>query len=76
MTIEPENAVARNTYRGRTYYFCGAGCHERFLANPDAYAKQGPSVAAPMARPPVSGGVVFTCPIHLEVPMSGYETAG
>jgi Cu+-exporting ATPase len=32
-------ATARHTARhgGRTWYFCCAGCRERFLGNPESY---------------------------------------
>ncbi len=33
-------AGARHTasHAGRTFYFCGAGCREQFLANPESFA--------------------------------------
>jgi YHS domain-containing protein len=38
MTVDEERAAARSEYEGRTYYFCGAGCRERFTEDPWRYA--------------------------------------
>ncbi len=37
MEIDPSGAAASEEYEGQTHYFCSESCHERFLANPDAY---------------------------------------
>jgi Cu+-exporting ATPase len=34
MTVDVATARYRTTYEGRTYYFCSAGCLERFTADP------------------------------------------
>jgi Cu+-exporting ATPase len=38
-------ATARHTaeFEGRTFYFCAAGCRERFLREPERYATTGSS---------------------------------
>jgi xanthine dehydrogenase accessory factor len=38
MTVAVETARHRAEAFGRTYYFCCAGCRERFLASPEKYA--------------------------------------
>jgi len=38
MTVDVADARYRTTFDGRTYYFCSAGCMERFSADPAAYA--------------------------------------
>jgi xanthine dehydrogenase accessory factor len=38
MTVAVATARHRAEFLGRTYYFCCAGCRERFLAAPDRYA--------------------------------------
>jgi xanthine dehydrogenase accessory factor len=38
MTVASEGARHRAEHAGRTYYFCCAGCRERFLAAPDQYS--------------------------------------
>jgi Cu+-exporting ATPase len=37
MQIRPEQAVASEEHDGRTFFFCSAGCHERFRADPHRY---------------------------------------
>ena len=37
MTVEVSTARYRTAHEGRTYYFCSAGCLERFSADPAAY---------------------------------------
>jgi xanthine dehydrogenase accessory factor len=39
MTVTASDAALPVTRDGVTYYFCCAGCHQRFSENPDAYAK-------------------------------------
>jgi xanthine dehydrogenase accessory factor len=42
MTVDVATARYRTTYEGRTYYFCSAGCLERFSADPASFlATQG-----------------------------------
>jgi xanthine dehydrogenase accessory factor len=38
MTVAVEGALHRATHEGREYFFCCAGCRERFAAAPDRYA--------------------------------------
>ncbi len=55
MTIRPEEAAGQFDHEGTTYFFCSAGCLERFRANPDAVLRQrgapphAPSHASPGA---------------------------
>lgn len=44
-------ATARHTaeFEGRTFYFCAAGCRERFLREPERYAAAGSSGGGGMA---------------------------
>lgn len=37
MTISEEKAVEKAEYKGKTYYFCGKGCKERFIKEPEKY---------------------------------------
>ncbi|MGH2683392.1 MAG: heavy metal translocating P-type ATPase [Actinomycetota bacterium] len=39
MEVDPATAAASHEYEGSTYFFCSAGCHERFKAEPDKYAQ-------------------------------------
>jgi heavy metal translocating P-type ATPase len=40
MTVDPATAAHRTTYEGQAFYFCSAGCLERFTAEPGRYARQ------------------------------------
>ncbi|HWP85914.1 MAG TPA: YHS domain-containing protein [Terriglobia bacterium] len=37
MTVEESKAAATAVYRGKTYYFCAAGCKAAFEQNPEKY---------------------------------------
>src|ERR1700722_1086086 len=39
MTVDPATAKARAEHAGQTYYFCCAGCAQKFQSNPDEYLK-------------------------------------
>ena len=45
MTVDPARAAAQVVYAGKTYYFCCAGCADKFRAEPAKYL----SVATPAA---------------------------
>src|SRR5258708_6945950 len=46
MTVDPATAKASVDHAGTTYYFCCAGCAQKFRADPDQYLK--PKPAGPM----------------------------
>jgi Cu+-exporting ATPase len=37
MDIEPASAAGHTEHQGKTYYFCGAACKEKFDHNPAQY---------------------------------------
>ena len=37
MTVETMTASHKETYKGKTYYFCSAHCHETFKAAPEKH---------------------------------------
>ncbi len=41
MSIDESKAEAKSEYKGKTYYFCAAGCKESFDKEPDKYIKEG-----------------------------------
>jgi xanthine dehydrogenase accessory factor len=41
MTVQVASARFRSMYEGRTYYFCSAGCLQKFEENPAAHATAG-----------------------------------
>jgi Cu+-exporting ATPase len=67
MIIEDNEAAARSTYEGKTYYFCSRSCKEDFDKNPQAYIGE---KAAP-AKTVVGQGEPHTCPMHPEVRQAG-----
>jgi YHS domain-containing protein len=38
--VNPEKADAKMDYKGKTYYFCNAGCLEAFMRQPEKYLGQ------------------------------------
>ena len=37
MQVDETSAVAKNTYKDQTYFFCAQGCKEKFEKFPEAY---------------------------------------
>jgi len=68
MWVDPHTAKHRAEHNGQPYYFCSAGCREKFLAEPARYLD--PSVAAAKAKS-VPEGTIYTCPMHPEVRQVG-----
>ena len=64
MTVDPATAKHQATHGGLTYYFCGAGCRAKFIADPVRSL-------APPARAPAPDGALYTCPMHPEVQQVG-----
>ena len=68
MWVDPHTTKHRAEHNGQPYYFCSAGCREKFLADPLRYLD--PAVAAAKAEP-VPEGTIYTCPMHPEVRQVG-----
>lgn len=69
---------AKHTFdsNGKTYYFCGRSCLEKFSANPTAFltkSKPGPNNAGDKLRRPteISSDAFYTCPMHPEIRQRG-----
>ena len=54
MTVDTAGARHTAEAGGRTWYFCGDGCRQRFLAAPERFAAAGGS-AAPRVRRSAGG---------------------
>jgi len=67
MSVDPASAKHSAEFAGKTYYFCSAGCREKFLAEPQRYLGEAPAEAAPSAP----AGTIYTCPMHPEVRQVG-----
>ncbi len=68
MKVDPATARYQHAHHGHTYYFCGAGCRTKFVAEPDKYlntsAPKPPSEAA-------AEGTIYTCPMHPQIRQVG-----
>ncbi len=67
MSVDPASAKHSAEFAGKTYYFCCAGCREKFLAEPRRYVGEAPAEAAPSAP----AGTIYTCPMHPEIRQVG-----
>ena len=63
MRVDPAKAAGSHEHHGKTYYFCGKSCLERFKANPDSFLAPAPATAPA----PVPPGTEWTCPMHPEI---------
>src|SRR5579871_4630437 len=63
MTVDPATAKHRSIYAGGAFYFCCAGCRQKFDADPQRYLAPTSPVPPPAAPP----GTSWTCPMHPEV---------
>src|SRR5581483_8043963 len=67
MKVNPDGAKNVFEIKGKTYYFCGKGCLEKFKNDPDKYLKPSPAPAKVAKPVPPSEGTIYTCPMHPEV---------
>ena len=70
MKVDPARAAGREMYRGRAYFFCSAGCLQKFRADPEKYARAPGRMTEPPPAPS-TGAVEYTCPMHPEVRQLG-----
>lgn len=40
MQVDEQEAAGQSDYQGKTYYFCGQGCKQKFDQNPEQYANE------------------------------------
>jgi P-type Cu+ transporter len=69
MTVDPHTAAHRHVHRGRTYYFCSAGCRAKFAADPAKYL-----AGDAASSEPVPEGAIYTCPMHPQIRQVGPGT--
>ncbi len=69
MTVEIATAKHIAMHEHQNYYFCGAGCKTKFVANPAKYLNVTTKVAEPIVA-----GAIYTCPMHPEVQQLGPGT--
>jgi Cu+-exporting ATPase len=87
MRVDPATARWSAEHDGHPYYFCSAGCRDKFTAAPAAYLSRdrfglppagghghhdhAHPKAAAPSRGPTPAGVVYTCPMHPEIRRDG-----
>ncbi|HNR21649.1 MAG TPA: heavy metal translocating P-type ATPase [Steroidobacteraceae bacterium] len=70
MKVDPQKTPHHASHGGAAYYFCGARCRERFIADPGKYlAAQ--ATGMPPESPAAPAGTIYTCPMHPEVRQEG-----
>ena len=67
MTVTPESAAGKYEYNGETFYFCAAGCLNKFKADPEKYLR-------PLGQEDLLEDVEYTCPMHPEIVQIGPGT--
>ena len=78
MSVDPATARHQAAHAGATYYFCSAGCREKFADDPGRFLAQAPADAghdhrahgAQTAKAPANpapSGTIYTCPMHPEI---------
>ncbi|MCA1589257.1 MAG: YHS domain-containing protein, partial [Acidobacteria bacterium] len=67
MSVAPETAAGKYDFEGKTYYFCSAGCLNKFKQNPRVFldGKKEEKLEAERKR------VEYTCPMHPEIVQIG-----
>src|SRR3978361_989217 len=63
MKVDPATSKFHTEHGGKTYCFCSAGGQEKFAGDPVRYLKS-KTQTPPL---PVSGGVIYTCPMHPQI---------
>ena len=66
MTVDPATAKHKAEHDGKPYFFCSAGCKQKFESDPGRYLGETPVAAEPMPE-----GTIFTCPMHPEIRQEG-----
>ncbi len=65
MTVNPQETRHFSQHAGKTWYFCGARCREKFENDPAHYLDGRP------AEQKTLPGALFTCPMHPEIQQQG-----
>lgn len=70
MTVDTSVGKPAHIYKDQEYHFCSAGCHDKFVADPEHYL----SGAHREASENAPSGTMFTCPMHPEIVQEGPGT--
>ena len=69
MEVEPTDATPHAVHDGEAYYFCSAGCHAKFTADPQKFVSRSHGAETKAVTAPE--GAIWTCPMHPEIQRSG-----
>ena len=60
-------------HEGKPVYFCGAGCKNKFAANPTKYqvVQSGAIAPTPLASATIADHAIYTCPMHPQIRQAG-----
>jgi Cu+-exporting ATPase len=69
MRVDPAKTPHRLAFHGRDFFFCGAGCRNKFAADPEKYLAGTAAPAQETKSQPE--GTIYTCPMHPEIRQVG-----
>ncbi|MFO1520114.1 MAG: heavy metal translocating P-type ATPase [bacterium] len=67
MLVNPKEAAGTHEYAGKTYYFCGLHCLEKFKKEPEKFLTASPFLPPLPPSPSTEEKVEYICPMHPEV---------
>ena len=77
MAVDPATAQNRTEHARKTYYFCGARCLAKFVAEPQKYLTPASETSGrhehrkTSAPPSGDADVIYTCPMHPQIRQQG-----
>ena len=66
MSVDPATTPHRAEHEGRSYFFCGARCRQRFVAEPERFAG-----GEKLTQSAAASGTRWICPMHPEIVRDG-----
>ncbi len=69
MAVELTDATPQAVHDGEAFYFCSAGCHAKFTADPQKFVPR--SHGAETKAVTALEGAIWTCPMHPEIQRPG-----
>ena len=67
MTVDPTTTSHHASHAGSDYHFCSARCHDKFVADPQAYIGAKPASLAHH----VDTAAIYICPMHPQIRQTG-----
>lgn len=71
MAVKPAEATLTAQHEGTEYFFCSAGCHAKFTAEPGRFVSGSPRPAQEAKAAVAEAGPIWTCPMHPEIQQAG-----